>query len=121
MNIGLRTHKDASLRVAVAEGIPVEMRERVREILSVKSSNPRKGDATALMWTVCAEADKWWITLLAHVKPFDDASPQTMTQEQLQHWYAKFGFVKIQDKADDGTPVVLMARNPQPPVVARIH
>ena len=117
MEVGLRQHKDASLRVAVAEGIPEHMREHVREILSVQSTNPRKGHATALMHTVCAEADKWWYVLLVHVKPFDDG----MSMEQLQHWYAKFGFVKIQDAADDGTSAVLMARNPQPPKIRLVH
>ena len=117
MTPGLRTHKQASLRIVIAEGLPEKMRPMTREIVGVQSSNPRKGDATALMWQTVAEADKWWVTLLVHVKPFDDG----MSMEQLQHWYAKFGFVKIQDAADDGTPAVLMARSPQQPVVQRIH
>lgn len=117
MNIGLRTHKDASLRIALAEGIPEEMRERVREILSVQSSNPRKGHATALMHQTCAEADKWGYILLVQVRPFADG----MTQEQLIRWYSRFKFVKIQDAADDGAPAILMARPQQPPAIARIH
>ncbi len=112
MDIGIRTYKQASLRVAAADGLPEEMRALVREILSVQSANPRKGDATALMHQTCAEADKYWFTLLVQVKPFDDG----MSMEQLQKWYGRFGFVKVQDE-----PCVLMARNPKPPVIARIH
>ena len=112
MEPGLRTHRQASLRIAIAEGLPIEMRPNVREILSVQSSNPRKGDATALMYQVCAEADKWWFTLLVQVLPFDDG----MTMEQLQKWYGRFGFLKIQDE-----PCVLMVRSPQPPRIARVH
>jgi len=117
VEVGLREYKAASLRIAIAECLPEHMRALVREIVSVQSTNPRKGDATALMWQTCAEADKWWFSLLVHVKPFDDG----MSMEQLLHWYAKFGFVKIQDAADDGTPAVLMVRNPQPPKIQLVH
>lgn len=112
MNIGLREHRSASLRIAEPEGLPVEMRPLVREILSVKSENPGKGHATALMWSTVAEADKWWFTLLIQVRPFADG----MTQEQLEKFYAKFGFSILQRD-----PCVLMVRSPQPPVIARIH
>jgi hypothetical protein len=112
MTPGLRVHRQASLRVAVAEGLPEDMREQTREILSVQSTNPRKGHATALMHTVCAEADRHWITLLVNVHAFDDG----MSDEQLMRWYGKFGFSKIQDE-----PCVLMARAPEPPRIARVN
>jgi len=108
---GLRVHRQASLRVAIAEGLPDEMRGSVREILSVTSENPRKGDATALMWTVCAEADKWWFTLIVQVHAFDDG----MDDQMLRKWYGKFGFVEIQVEP------LLMCRSPELPRVARIH
>ena len=117
MNIGPREYKQASLRIALAEGLPVEMRPMTREIVGVQSKSPHNGHATALMHQTCAEADKWWMTLILHVKPFSDG----LTQEQLEKFYSRFGFVKIQDAADDGRPAVLMARSPQPPVITRIH
>lgn len=111
MNPGPRTHKQASLRVAIAEGLPVEMWEKTREIVGVQSLNQRKGHATALMWTVCAEADRAWLTLVVQPKSFANG----MGDDKLIAWYSRFGFVKIQD-----TPV-LMARSPQAPAVARAH
>lgn len=111
MTPGIRLHKQASLRVAIAEGWPVEIQDQVREIVSIQSTNPRKGHATALLHQVCAEADKWWITLLVQVAPFNDG----MTLEQLEKWYCRFGFLRIQDDP------MLMARSPQPPVIERIH
>jgi len=111
MEPGLRTYKQASLRVAVASGLPIDMHELTREILSVKSDAPREGHATALLYQTCAEADKWWMTLVIQVRPFDDG----MTMEQLQKFYTRFGFLKIQDEP------VLMARSPQLPNNPRMH
>lgn len=111
MTPGLREYKQATLRVAIAEGLPEDMRAHVRELLSVQSSNPRKGHATALMWQTCAEADKHWVTLMVQVRPFDDGPDR----EKLQRWYGRFGFVKFQDEP------LLMARTPNPPVIARMH
>lgn len=111
MTPGLRQYKAASCRVAIAMGLPEDMRDQTREIVGVQSTNPRKGHATALLHTVTAEADREWMTLLIHVEPFDDG----MTGEQLMKWYGRFGFVKIQDDP------VLMARSPQPPLIARMN
>jgi len=102
MNIGLRTHKSASLRIAVAEGLPDEMRPGTREIISVRAENSRKGHASALMCKVCNEADRQRIVLLLEAKPFDDG----MNEDQLMRWYGRFGFIRIQDEP------VLMARQP---------
>lgn len=112
MNPGLREHRSASLRVAIAEGLPLDMRDQVRELLSVRSDNPRKGHATALLHTVCAEADKWWITLMIQPRKFDDG----MDDEKLMPFYERFGFVVFQTE-----PVMLMVRSPQPPKIARVH
>lgn len=106
MTPGIREHRSASLRVAESDVLPPEMTPFVREILSVRSTNPRKGHATALMYSVCAEADKWWITLLVQVRRFDDG----MDDDKLRGWYGRFGFVEIQAE-----PVVLMVRSPEGP------
>lgn len=111
MNPGLRYYKRASCRIAIPEGLPVEFQDQVREVLSVASDDKRGGQASALMYQICTEADFAWITLMLHVKPFADG----MGDEQLKSWYGKFGFVEIQ--ADP----LLMARSPQPPKIRRLH
>jgi len=112
MTPGPRIHHSASLRVAIPESLPEEMRDDIREILAVATTNPRKGHATALMHQVMAEADFAWVTLMIHVKPFANG----MTLEQLAKWYARFEFVEIQSE-----PVLLMARSPQKPRIVRVH
>lgn len=111
MNTGLRNHRSASVRIEVAEALPEEMRPLTRELVSLKSENPRKGHATSLMWEVCHEADKWWITLFVRPLAFDDGMPDA----KLVPFYEGFGFVKIQDEP------VLMARSPQLPRVMVAH
>lgn len=112
MTPGLRQHKHASLRIAIAEGLPEEMRDTTREILSVHSDDPRKGHATALLHEVCTEADKWWITLILCPRKFDDG----MDDAKLIPFYERFGFALIQTE-----PAPLMVRSPEPPKIARIH
>lgn len=102
MTPGLREHKQASLRVAVAECLPEDMRDLTREILSLACTNPRKGYATTLMWTVCHEADEARITLILQPKQFGDG----MDDAKLERFYSRFGFVTIQKDP------VLMARSP---------
>lgn len=103
MTPGIRTHKQASLRLAIPEGVPEDMRPRMREIVSVSSGNPRKGQATALLYKVCREADKAGFVLLLEAKPFESG----METEQLLHWYERFGFLQIQLEP------ALMARQPR--------
>lgn len=105
MQVGLRKWKSASLRIGEPD-IPAHMRPHMREVLDVKSENPRNGDATRLLYQVCAEADKAFTTLLLMPAAFDAG----MNTEQLEKWYAKFGFERIQDEP------VLMARQIVPPV-----
>ena len=76
----------------------------MRELLSVKAENPRKGHATGLMYQVCQEADDARMTLIITVAPFEEG----MTQQQLEKWYSRFGFEEIQ-----ANPVI-MARRVQP-------
>lgn len=105
MNPGPRTHKQATLRVAICEALPVEMWERTRELIAVRSEDRGKGHASALMWQVCAEADKAWLTLIVQPAPFDNGPPI----ERLRKWYTKFGFVEIQAEP------CIMSRSPAPP------
>lgn len=107
MQIGPRTHKRASLRIADPTALPEDMRSQVREIVSLTSEDRGKGHAKALMWQVCAEADRHWITLLLKVEPGQDTEA-----EKLEQFYAKLGFKRIQDEP------VLMARSPQLPRIA---
>ena len=104
MTPGLREFKGATLRVAVPESVPEDMRHGLRELLSVHASNPRKGQATALMHEVCAEADRSGFVLMLRPEPFDDG----MTLEQLLAWYVRFGFELIQRE-----PCLLMVRDPR--------
>lgn len=106
MTPGLRIHRSASCRIAIAEGLPQEMRDQTREVLDVRSENPGKGHARALMHEIIAEADRAWITLIVQVRPFHDG----MTQEQLEAFYTRNGFDNIQTE-----PVVLMVRSPERP------
>src|SRR4029077_16138858 len=112
MNVGLRSHHSATLRVAMAEGLPEEMRHLTREIIDVQSTNQRKGHANGLMAEVCHEADKWWMTLIITVRPFGAAC---MDDAKLERFYRKFGFRRIQSSP------LLMARSPELPRIQAVH
>ena len=112
MTEGLRTHRSASLRVAMATGLPEDMRLLTRELIDVRSTNARKGHANGLLAEVCHEADMWWMTLVIQVRPFGDAG---MDDARLERFYKKFGFRRIQDSP------LLMARSPQVPEVEAVH
>jgi len=105
MEAGLRTYKQATLRIAIPTSLPEHMQAHMREIMSVHSANPRKGQATALMYQVCQEADDDLKTLILVVEPFGDE----MTTEQLTKWYKKFGFNILQEE-----PKLMMARQVVP-------
>lgn len=104
MTPGLREHKQASLRIAIPECLPEDMRDQSREIVSLTSTNPRKGHATVLMWTVCHEADQARMLLILQPKHFGDGE---LDDRKLERFYGKFGFLTIQRD-----PAVLMARSP---------
>jgi hypothetical protein len=112
MNEGLRTHRSASCRIAIATGLPEEMREAVREIVSMEASNPRKGHANGLLAEVCTEADQWWMTLIVQVRPFGASH---MDEQRLERFYAKFDFEPIQRDP------LIMARSPHMPMVVTIN
>jgi predicted GNAT family N-acyltransferase len=85
----------------------MEMRADTREIQALQADDRGRGHATALMWTTCAEADRAWLTLIV--------MPEPGTLERLKRFYSKFGFDEIQAEP------CLMARDPQPPKIARMH
>lgn len=109
MTPGLRTHKSATLRIAEPTGLPEDMRDGVREIVSLTSEDRGKGHAKALLWQVCAEADIQGKVLMLTVDP----APNALTFDQLKRFYGRFGFVEIQPEP------CLMARRPEPARVAR--
>ena len=101
MTPGPRKFKSASCRVAVPEGLPDDMQDGIREIVEVKSDNPRKGHGTRLMHDLCTEADVDGCVLMLQVNQFDDGPDNS----KLQHFYSRFGFLVVQDAP------LLMARN----------
>lgn len=107
METGTRNVGPASLRVRRTVAVPVEMRERVREICQVEVPSPfqNRGLATTLLHKVCREADAANIVLMLWPQPFGDHI--SMSSAQLIAWYAnEFGFVQIQPEP------ALMARQP---------
>lgn len=105
MQPGLRRHKSASLRVSIAQALPVEMWEQTRELIAVQSGNRGRGEASALLHQVCAEADRAWLTLILKPEPFAPG----LEQAQLEKFYSRFGFVEIQHEP------CLMSRAPRRP------
>jgi GNAT superfamily N-acetyltransferase len=101
---GQRTHGNATCRLSYSQAIPAHMRGGIREITSIYVSESFRGcgDASALMKEVCNEADDNAIVLMLIPKPFDHG----LDQLQLIAWYARHGFIQIQDNP------ILMARQP---------
>lgn len=104
MNTGRRQYKQAACRLAEPAWLPDDMRSGCLELVDLSSDNPRKGHATALMHHICLEADASGKVLILSPKPFADG----LTQEQLEKWYGRFGFLMIQTE-----PAKIMARQPQ--------
>lgn len=71
--------------------------------LTVAIHQRGQGKASALLREVCAEADREGLMLLLEPKPTD----ATLTVEQAESWYGRFGFQTIQE-----TPIKLMVRTP---------
>lgn len=99
------THESASVKVSVSRALPVHMREVTREVhgMYVPPEDRRKGYAAALMQEVCRQADLVSLTLMLFVEPYLDFD---MSKSQLEAWYARFGFITIQEQP------CLMARMP---------
>jgi GNAT superfamily N-acetyltransferase len=96
MRAGRRELGVASVMVNISEAVPEHMKAGTREVshLHVPHEHRRKHLATALMNLVCQEADANSITLLLIAQPYDEGGPD---EDQLAEWYAKFGFMELQD------------------------
>lgn len=105
MPIGPRGFHSARLTIAIPTAVPVHMRARMRELMSleVPEEDRRQGFATMLLTRTAREADKANTVLLIVVKPYGDGSTDLPA---LQKFYGKFGFITIQHEP------VLMARQP---------
>jgi N-acetylglutamate synthase-like GNAT family acetyltransferase len=105
MPVGPRGYHSARLTIAVPMGLPDHMRGGVRELMSleVPAEDRRQGLATTLMERTAVEADGAQVVLFIHVQPFEGS----VTVDELEAFYAKFGFVVIQERPR------LMARQPK--------
>lgn len=88
MPVGPRTKNSASARIAVPRSLPLHLRSKVRELIAVKSDNPGKGEADALLDAICCEADETKTALMLMVDGGD--------RERLANWYQRHGFTPIQ-------------------------
>jgi GNAT superfamily N-acetyltransferase len=97
------SNEHASLRLAMNPELPAHM-ERVREVVNVWSDpdHRKHGYATELLKQVTDEADVAGFVLMLQPKEFGRSNGL----KQLENWYERFGFVKIQSNP------VLMARAP---------
>ncbi len=97
------SNEHANLSLAMNPELPAHM-ERVREVVKVWTDpeHRKQGYATELLKQVTDEADVAGFVLMLQPKEFGKSNGL----KQLEHWYERFGFVKIQ-----GNPV-LMARAP---------
>ena len=106
----------ASCLVKRSVQVPAEMRDGLREISNLHTPIERRknGDATELLAALCEEADTHGLVLMLHCKPFGDPE---LGASQLETWYAKFGFMAIQDeprllaRMAGSTPRVLAANS----------
>jgi N-acetylglutamate synthase-like GNAT family acetyltransferase len=118
MRPGQRQLASASVLISLTDAVPVAMRAKVREVshVFVPAEDRRKRLATALMNLVCQEADANGITLILTVDPYDTGGP---TAQQLQDWYALFGFRELQD-SPNGKIMARQVSNPRSNCIARL-
>jgi GNAT superfamily N-acetyltransferase len=92
MKPGLRSCKSASCRIAIPEGLPVEMWEDMREVVELKAGERGKGHGTRLMRAVCDEADAAGKVLFLMPESGD-----VMDAERLERFYTRLGFAVVQE------------------------
>lgn len=103
----------ATCRVRQCPALPQHMRKATREVLSVFTPPQRRGEghASDLMKKVCTDADRFGVTLILFVDPFEPAGPAENAEAKhgmLVNWYSSyFGFTVIQQ-----APMTMMARAP---------
>jgi GNAT superfamily N-acetyltransferase len=109
MKIGWRRQGEARLFLRKSTAFPKDLSRHVLEVRGVETplEHQRQGLATMLLQSVCAEADRTGTVLVLWPAPW--GVNESMTQQQLIDWYAKFGFESIQPNP------VLMARPLQVP------
>lgn len=97
MKNGIRKYEGAVLNIGFCAALPEKMRIDVREISNVECqmAHRGRGEATRLMEEVCREADASRTIFVLMPKPFGEHPPLDTTQ--LEHWYTKFGFHRLQD------------------------
>lgn len=102
--IGERECGPASLLLSETTAVPEDMRSGIRELshLVTEQDQRKQGYATALMHTVCYEADKNRIVLILTVKSHGD-----LDDKKLIKFYKKFGFVMLPNNLNSE---ILMAR-----------
>lgn len=88
MKTGLRRHQSAQARVRYSLGLTGNL----REITNVQSKDPGKGHASALLKSICQEADKDNTVLIVKVEPYAEG----MDKSALADWYARNGFSVLQ-------------------------
>lgn len=103
MKLGIRTNGPSSLKLSYMKAV---VDGQLLEVSAVATwpTERKKGHATSLMKEVCQEADEAQTLLVLVPDSFD---PEGMNTDQLEKWYEKFGFKRIQDKP------VLMCRDPK--------
>lgn len=101
MKVGARSLEGAALKVNLCAAVPPRLRRETREITDVfvPSADRNSGLGSALMHQVCDEADAGGITLLLTCR------------NDLRRWYARFGFMVLQD--DIGLLVRMVGSTPR--------
>lgn len=104
MEAGLLAMGHSSLKLSPLAGMEAK---HVLCISSLKTApeHRKEGEATRLMNEACRRADLSQFLLVLTPASFDDGP---LRDKDLERWYSKFGFHRIQDK-----PAVLMCREPK--------
>ncbi len=94
MTPGRRHLGHAELQVRIPD-LPIKNVENCRELtrFHVPPAKRGCGAGSRLLQKVCREADGAKKALLICVNPFDEAE---RTAEQLEAWYGRYGFERIQ-------------------------
>lgn len=103
MEAGLLAMGHASMKLTPLAGLEDRHLLTISD-LKTDEEHQNKGEATRLMEEACRRADMSTFLLILSPVPFN-GSP--LSAQNLERWYGKFGFKKIQDKP------VMMCRDPK--------
>lgn len=93
MKTGEHSLGGASCKLDYLPDLPASQRGLLRFLTHLHSANPGRGEASALMRSLCAQADEQGISLMLNPR----AEGKGLTTEQLAEWYARrFGFFTLQ-------------------------